>query len=182
MRLKNKKVFPPLSIGENTFLIIMLWYDLHICIQTVRFCLTAGAIVRVRPQRLLIGSNPENCNPRSMRRRRVYVLGVVLVEDEVIFLTNDTYRSFFLVAVVFATAVFAYTVLWTTGSHQFIIVLDGVELYTRYDIYFLIHCLYVVVSLRWFVVSYLTPRCMPCPAVRKRQERDPAGCRLHMSR
>lgn len=47
MRLKNKKVFPPLSIGENTFLIIMLWYDLHICIQTVRSCLTVGAIVRV---------------------------------------------------------------------------------------------------------------------------------------
>lgn len=96
-----------MSIGENTFLIIMLWYDLHICIQTVRFCLTVGAIVRVRPQRLLIGSNPRNCNPRSMRRRRVYVLGVALVDDEVVIFINDAYASFFLVAVVAVPAVFA---------------------------------------------------------------------------
>ncbi len=148
MRLKNKKVFPPRLWREHFFFII-LWYDLHICIQTVRSCLTAGAIVRVRPQRLLIGSNPRNCNPRSMRRRRVYVLGVALVDDEVVFLTNDTYASCVLVAVVVTIAVFTYAVLCrTTGSHQFIIVLDGVELYTRYDIYFLIHCLNVIVSLR----------------------------------
>lgn len=187
MRLKNKKSVPPLSIGENTFPIIMLWYDLHICTQTVRFCLTAGAIVRVRPQRLLIGSNPGNCNPRSMRRRRVYVLGVALVDDEVVFLTNDTYASCVLVAVVVTIAVFTYAVLCgTTGSHQFIIVLDGVELYTRYDIYFLIHCLNVIVSLRELLVAImiisLASQCMPCPALRKRREPDPAGCRLPVCR
>ena len=78
----------------------------YVCASGSEGCLTVGAIVRVRPQRLLIGSNPRNCNPRSMRRRRVYVLGVALVEDEVVFLTNDTYRSFFLVAVVVTIAVF----------------------------------------------------------------------------
>lgn len=144
---KAQKKCSPLEIRGEHFSYLLYGITSHLYPSSEAY-LTADGIVRVRPQRLLIGSNPRNCNPRSMHRRRVYVLGVALVDDEVIFLTNDTYASFFLVAVVVAIAAFAYTVLGTTGSHQLVIVLDGVELYLRYDILFLIHCLNVIVSLR----------------------------------
>lgn len=87
MRLKNKKSVPPLSIGENTFPIIMLWYDLHICIQTAGFCLTVGAVYR---------------------SQELYV-NATLFEDEVIpvVVINDTYGTFLYVAVVALAVVFA---------------------------------------------------------------------------
>jgi len=105
---KHKKKCSPLEIRGEHFSYLLYGITSHLYPSSEAY-LTADGIVRVRPQRLLIGSNPRNCNPRSMRRRRVYVLGVALVEDEVI--TSDTYRSFFLVAVVVVAVVVVTAVL-----------------------------------------------------------------------
>ena len=105
---KAQKKCSPLEIWGEHFSYLLYGITSHLYPSSEAY-LTADGIVRVRPQRLLIGSNPRNCNPRSMRRRRVYVLGVALVEDEVI--TSDTYRSFFLVAVVVVAVVVVTAVL-----------------------------------------------------------------------